>query len=54
MKPRKSTAVLAVLWLATVAVYIMVKPEVPQQAGLPIIDDTSFQKLTVGAPAPPH
>lgn len=49
MKPRKSTAMLAALWLATLVVYILVKPETPHP-DLPTIANT-FEKSTVRAPA---
>ncbi|WP_227983651.1 hypothetical protein [Nocardia spumae] len=37
MKLRKSTAILVSVWVATLVVYLFVKPATPDHSGLPTI-----------------
>ncbi|MET7769577.1 hypothetical protein [Nocardia sp. NPDC005366] len=41
MKPRKSTAVLMVVWVATLVLYLFVKPDQPPPIGTGVLVNTS-------------
>ncbi|MBF6246268.1 MULTISPECIES: hypothetical protein [Nocardia] len=50
MKPRKSTAILVSVWVATLVLYLFVKPATPDHSGFNIANTVSGSALTT-APA---
>ncbi|BCK53800.1 hypothetical protein [Nocardia wallacei] len=50
MKPRKSTAILITVWIATFVLYVFVKPATPEHSGFTPIANT-IPKSVVSTPA---
>jgi hypothetical protein len=51
VKPRKSTAILVSVWVATLVLYLFVKPATPDHSGFPNIANTVSGSALTTAPA---
>lgn len=53
MKPRKSTAILMTVWVATFVLYLFVKPDTPTKPQRPVLVNSVLSNHLSGPSEPP-